>query len=385
MSILEEIVKFLAHKHIQIRCTLGTATSSRTLPSFKEEPSSLHSRIFAQSAIRCMLAKRSSLRKWRLRQVEQLKSIARRAKPIDECLKCIPAIPCAPPALERVRTVNVAMLCLFCDTLQHPDVDLPRNYLHGFPVVGDIPDSGVLRPSPPATTDEEFWTGYHELMQTNDAWAAHLAQTVNEGRQRANGKRLAMLRTAWANTKDEIRQGFCGKPLTLAQLRQKYGSGAAMRCRVLQRHPIQQGLKQARHPDGSPKFCADGSPVLVEKIRLIDDSKRSQHNDILMRCSETIAPCSFKYLSFVCAEVVTQARAACMRTLPQTVFSTDDMKAAYRQVPTRQPEMCIVCLYCFDKGNLGPRFVDIAATLFVRPHSASCRPLHRRPIQLSRP
>ena len=178
MSILEEIVKFLAHKHIQIRCTLGTATSSRTLPSFKEEPSSLYSRIFAQSAIRCMLAKRSSLRKWRLRQVEQLKSIARRAKPIDECLKCIPAIPCAPPALERVRTVNVAMLCLFCDTLQHPDVDLPRNYLHGFPVVGDIPDSGVLRPSPPATTDEEFWTGYHELMQTNDAWAAHLAQTV---------------------------------------------------------------------------------------------------------------------------------------------------------------------------------------------------------------
>ena len=125
-----------------------------------------------------MLAKRSSLRKWRLRQVEQLKSIARRAKPIDECLKCIPAIPCAPPALERVRTVNVTMLCLFCDTLQHPDVDLPRNYLHGFPVVGDIPDSGVLRPSPPATTDEEFWTGYHELMQTNDAWAAHLAQTV---------------------------------------------------------------------------------------------------------------------------------------------------------------------------------------------------------------
>ena len=64
-------------------------------------------------------------------------------------------------------------------------------------------------------------------------------------------------------------------------------------------------------------------------------------------------------LEFVCAEVVAQALVAGMRMIPQIVFSTDDMKAAYRQVPTRQPEMCIVCLYCFDKGNLGPRFVEV--------------------------
>ena len=63
-------------------------------------------------------------------------------------------------------------------------------------------------------------------------------------------------------------------------------------------------------------------------------------------------------LEFVCAEVVAQALVAGMRMIPQIVFSTDDMKAAYRQVPTRQPEMYIVCLYCFDKGNLGPRFVE---------------------------
>ena len=349
-----------------------------------------------KQAIRCMLAKRSGLRKWRLRQVEQLKSIAKRAKPIDVCLKRIPAMSCAPHALERVRTVNVAMLCLCCDVLQHPDVDLPRNYLHGFPVVGVIPDSGVLRSCPPTVTEEDFWAGYHALMLTNDAWAQHVASVVHDSRQRARGKHLDMLRTAWANTKDEIRQGLCGKPLTLAQLRQKYGSGTAMQCRVLQRHPIAQGLKQDKHADGSLQFLADGSPALVEKIRLIDDSKRSQHNDILMRCSETIAPCSFTYLSFVCAEVVDQARDVGLRMLPQIVFSTDDMKAAYRQVPTRQPEMCIVCLYSFDKGNLGPRFVEVwgqcplpapssAPPLFARSHSASRPPLYGRPIQLSRP
>jgi hypothetical protein len=65
-----------------------------------------------KKAIGCMLAKRSGLCKWRLRQVEQLKSIAKRATPIRVCLKRIPAMSCAPHALERVRTVNVAMLCL---------------------------------------------------------------------------------------------------------------------------------------------------------------------------------------------------------------------------------------------------------------------------------
>jgi len=111
---------------------------------------------------------------------------------------------------------------------------------------------------------------------------------VHDSRQRAHGKKLAMLRTTWANTKDEIRQGLCGKPLTLPQLRPKYGSVTAMQCRVLQRHPITQGLNQARHPGGSPKFLADGSPALVKKIRLIDDSNQSQHNDILLCCSKPI-------------------------------------------------------------------------------------------------
>ena len=43
---------------------------------------------------------------------------------------------------------------------------------------------------------------------------------------------------------------------------------------------------------------------------------------------------------------------------PELVFSLDDMKSAYRQIPTADPEMCIICIYSFDKGNLGPRFVE---------------------------
>ena len=46
------------------------------------------------------------------------------------------------------------------------------------------------------------------------------------------------------------------------------------------------------------------------------------------------------------------------KAVPQLVFSLDDMKAAYRQVPTSDPEMCIVCVYSFAKGNVGPPFYE---------------------------
>jgi len=34
------------------------------------------------------------------------------------------------------------------------------------------------------------------------------------------------------------------------------------------------------------------------------------------------------------------------------------MKPAYRQVPTSDPAMYIVCVYSFAKGNVGPRFYE---------------------------
>jgi len=75
---------------------------------------------------------------------------------------------------------------------------------------------------------------------------------------------------------------------------------------------------------------------------------------MLQRCCETIAPCRFTYLAYVADELVTQC-AAQHKALPQLVFSLDDMKAAYRQVLTSDPEMCIFCVYRFAKGNVGPR------------------------------
>ena len=244
---------------------------------------------------------------------------------------------------------------LLCDVLEHPDVNLPRTYLRGFPVTGVIPDSHVLRPQPAADPEEEFWACYHQTMSTNDRWSEQLARQVAERATSSRGKALGLLRASWELTKADISAGFCGKPMTIAHLRAKYGSGPQMACRPI--HGIVQGQKQQRGPDGLPMFHPNGAPVNVDKIRLVDDPRRSLHNSHLIRTCETVAPCPFTYMAYVCDAVVLQARGMNV-PVQWVVFSTDDMPSAYRQVPPSDPEMYMVCIYCFDSGNVGPQFVE---------------------------
>ena len=70
----------------------------------------------------------------------------------------------------------------------------------------------------------------------------------------------------------------------------------------------------------------------------------------------TIAPFGFTFLASCCKEIVRQARARDMQRLPSVVFSLDDPKAAYRQVPMIDPQMCIVCMYSFDAHDPGPAY-----------------------------
>jgi hypothetical protein len=158
--------------------------------------------------------------------------------------------------------------------------------------------------------------------------------------------------------------------MTLAQLQAKYKlDGGNLGCRPLRRHGIVQGQKQARDAQGLPVFEPVGEPQMVDKIRLIDDSKASLHNSTLIRCWETIAPCRFTYMGYVADETLRQASALGVGA-PELVFSLDDMKSAYRQIPTADPEMCIICIYSFDKGNLGPLFVEQHGHKYVpAPHA----------------
>jgi len=167
--------------------------------------------------------------------------------------------------------------------------------------------------------------------------------------------------------------------MTLAQLQAKYKlDGSNLACRPLRRHRIVQDRKQVRDAQGLPVFEPGGAPQMVDKIRLIDDSKASLDNSTLIRCCETIAPCRFTYMGYVADETLLQASALGVGA-PELVFSLDDMKSAYRQIPTSDPEMCIICIYSFDKGNLGPQFVEQHGHKYVPAPHAGER-LARKPV-----
>jgi hypothetical protein len=121
----------------------------------------------------------------------------------------------------KVRRVNVVLLKLLCDVLEHPNVGLPRAYLQGFPVTRVIPDIHVLWHQPATDPEEDFWLSYRQTMRTNDQWFEQLARQVAERVTSCSGKARRPLRESWELTKADISAGFCGKPMTLAHLREK--------------------------------------------------------------------------------------------------------------------------------------------------------------------
>ena len=292
-----------------------------------------------KAALAFMLDKGATLPKWRAQQVKKLKSIANKLDPLDRALKALPLAAKSesvrmldtgvPPLGVGVRSVNVALLCLMGDCMQHPDILLPRQFLTGFNVTGIVADSGVLRPQLPDGSEADFWQHHAATMRTNNAWAETLANDVASEQKSARGQRLSLLKQVWRLTVAEIADGFSGHGMTLKQLRSKYGSGsgssASLSCRVLGRHGLRQGQKQKKTAEGVGCTTPDGNPILIDKIRLIDDSKRSLSNRFLMRCCETIAPCRFTYVATLAQELLSQSQKLGQRKPPMLVFCMDDM------------------------------------------------------------
>ena len=88
-------------------------------------------------AIDQMLKLGDRLPAWRAGQLRKLRAIAKRAGRLTHSLKRSYGLGVAAAQLEaKVRRVNVVLLMLLCDVLEHPDVNLPRAYLRASPLPG---------------------------------------------------------------------------------------------------------------------------------------------------------------------------------------------------------------------------------------------------------
>ena len=117
---------------------------------------------------------------------------------------------------------------------------------------------------------------------------------------------------------------------------------APLRARVIRRFGILQGQKE--------KLLPDGTKTLVDKVLCIDDCKDSKHN-FCQRTCETINTCVYDYISHVTREIHTQCSTHNFSLPLGLQFGTDDIKSAYRQVPSVSPEHTTVGFWCFDQWS----------------------------------
>ena len=303
---------------------------------------------------------------WRSERIARFQSIVQRSLSLDARIKDSEIQAEAVIKLGHVRTINVALLVLLVDVLEWPDTTLPNGFLHGFPVVGVIPDSGVHRPFDPTQLRNlgEFHEQSEKVMATNVSWATEVARTVGKyatsaqsGPASGDSDRLELLRAVAAATEKEVHEGWMGPGLTLQELIDKHGRpDGTMNARVMVRHGIYQGERHVTDKSGTKIKGVDGLYLMERKLRCIDDAKTSLSN-ICQYTYETVSLCSFALAGHV-AEVVHRMCTEKGIRMPELAMGTDDMRSAYRQIPCSQQGYTVVCVYTFGK-NPGPRFFPV--------------------------
>ena len=95
-----------------------------------------------RAAVSRAVKHRHDLSEFRSAQMAIVHKVAHMLEPINEWLVATVAGSRHDHLLEGV---NLAFIAAWCDARQWPDVAFVERFLKGFPIVGDIPDSGIFR------------------------------------------------------------------------------------------------------------------------------------------------------------------------------------------------------------------------------------------------
>jgi hypothetical protein len=84
----------------------------------------------------------------------------------------------------------------------------------------------------------------------------------------------------------------------------------------------------------------------MRKLRCCDNAKASSTNDNTRMCESIVSP-SFEFPTSICAHIA--AKCANSKTeRPDMVLGLDDLIAAFRRVPSSQPQFTVVALFDYD-------------------------------------
>ena len=333
-----------------------------------------------RSAIGVMLEHGAGLPGLRHRQMEKLRNLERRCQPITKRMHAM--LRDQRPHSVRVvgDRMNVAFALSLASALQWPHKWLGRALLVGFRITGVMEQTGVLRQVEERVAQAEFAERAAEIRRGNREWlskvhrrAERRATAAMEKAGTGSNTDLEILQRVERQTLKEIERGHAGRPWSLADLIKAFEqSDGSISCRVLLRSGVLQGgMKEEERiePDGSRWT------QLVQKLRVIDDAKRSLHNELQLH-RETIHLCDFTFAGLVAQELVRQCQqrrwkfsaqlpeGASERAqkrarrgkgfgddrefhVPGLIFGCEDLTAAFRLCPVAELEMNIVAVYCF--------------------------------------
>ena len=159
------------------------------------------------------------------------------------------------PADSPSRGVDFALVHFLTSNLKYPDTGLASDLTKGMPLVGNVPASGV------------FTSRVREPVSSIPRWNEGL-----EERNRATVRRVShptdknLARLCWEKSLQEVEKGWLSKPVPVTE--------AAIRAIPL---PPRFAIEEEHGGQG-------------KKIRVIDDLKASQVNDLLGLVDTSIPP-----------------------------------------------------------------------------------------------
>ena len=284
-----------------------------------------------RAAVRFAVANRARLPAIRSAAVSSAEAIAASLIGMSEWLAGMAA---DRPHAHLVCGVQLAFVAAWCDAAEWPDVEFVRNWVFGFPIVGDIPDSGLFRPqeTPASVPPSAF------APEANRLWTDEVLRRVTASARSATGDSERVLRAVHEQTRKEACKGYIKGPLSRSQLNATFGKN---RYRVMIRFGIEQG------PHGE------------RKVRAIDNAKASLSNAV-SHTHETIVCITFEFAGVVSALVFEECVNMGISMLEMTV-GFEDLTAAYRFVANSQPEYTVFCVWRFGDGlcQPGPAFYYI--------------------------
>ena len=271
------------------------------------------------AAVEACVAAGPSLPQWRSARVAEAREIAASLAALNARVVALVEGP------KRVLVIgmNLAFMAAFVDAVEWPDVAIVERFVSGFPIVGDIPDSGLFRPvSRPATVPMSTFTP-----ACNYSWTSELASSLTRRAAAASAEEREVLAELEAVTRKEAISGYVKGPFSSRRVDKLFGRGL---WRPSRRFGVWQGEGDDR------------------KMRAIDNAKGSQLN-AAMSTHETIFCMTLFFVVMVASTFFSAAlRARCR--MPRLLIGLDDMRAAYRRIPVLTPGFTVFAIWSVVRG-----------------------------------